>query len=386
MDSQIHKTIINQFKITTMKRKLLLLAFVLTSFNWVIGQTHLTTCYPDNANYNSGTTNGSIFTKPSKIYAESHNGSRGWVRFNTSAIPDGVEIEYMTLVLYNQVSTDNDPRDLVWFSLYSMENDPLSGSASSVYEDAGNGDQRWDGSIFNNSAHWNYFHDLHCTPEMTSNLIDNDWLAFGVMAYAINSSLTSYVMFDGWDETNKPYIEIYYSFLPTCPAPTAQTESNITQTSVDLAWTTGGASKWDIEYGLTGFTLGSGTTITATENNPYTLSGLTAGKQYDWYVRDNCEDEQSEWTGPSSFVTSCSTSPIFPFTEDFETPWLGTPAAPVCWSQITVYGTKIWEQSETNPHGGTKCANAPFEFDGGEHLLITPKLDFGTSNYRLKFW
>ena len=386
MDSQIYKTIINQFKITTMKRKLLLLTFVLTSFNWLIGQTYLTTCYPDNANYNSGTTNGSNFTDPSDIFVSNNNGSRGWVRFNTSAIPDGVEIESMSLVLYSYTSYDGDPMNWTDIKLFSMENDPLSGSAASVYTDAGNGRQMYNYWIWNNEPHWNYFHDLHCTPEMTSNLIDNDWLAVGVTNPSTGAQWSSHVTFDGWDGDNKPYIRIYYSFLPTCPAPTVQTESNITQTSVDLAWTTGGASKWDIEYGLTGFAPGSGTTITATENNPYTLSGLTAGKQYDWYVRDNCEDEQSEWAGPSSFVTACSTSPIFPFTEDFETPWLGTPAAPVCWSQITVSGTKIWEQSETSPHGGTKCANAPFEFDGGEHLLITPKLDFGTSNYRLKFW
>jgi len=48
---------------------------------------------------------------------------------------------------------------------------------------------------------------------------------------------------------------------PACPAPTSQVETNLASTSVDLGWTTGGATAWDIEWGASGFTQGSGTTI-----------------------------------------------------------------------------------------------------------------------------
>ena len=41
--------------------------------------------------------------------------------------------------------------------------------------------------------------------------------------------------------------------------------SNVTSTSADLAWTAGGTeTAWNVEYGLTGFTLGSGTLISTT--------------------------------------------------------------------------------------------------------------------------
>ena len=38
--------------------------------------------------------------------------------------------------------------------------------------------------------------------------------------------------------------------------PTGLTASNVTSTSADLAWTAGGTeTAWNVEYGLTGFTL-----------------------------------------------------------------------------------------------------------------------------------
>ncbi|MFA5419795.1 MAG: choice-of-anchor J domain-containing protein, partial [Bacteroidales bacterium] len=173
---------------------------------------------------------------------------------------------------------------------------------------------------------------------------------------------------------------------PACPPPTGQTETNITTTSADLGWTTGGSGTWDIEWGVSGFTQGTGTVITGTTNNPYSLSGLTAGELYDWYVRDDCGGDQSDWTGPHTFAAACNAVTTFPYTESFEGTWVGIPTAPICWSQITVSGTNAWSQHATSPHGGTYCAIAPWASDGGEHLLITPGFDFGTSDYRLRFW
>ncbi len=92
---------------------------------------------------------------------------------------------------------------------------------------------------------------------------------------------------------------------PTCPDPTAQTETNITISAVDLGWTeNGSATQWDIEYGAAGFTQGSGTTVSVTAN-PYSLSGLSANTSYDWYVRANCgSGSTSSWTGPHNFSTA----------------------------------------------------------------------------------
>ena len=68
---------------------------------------------------------------------------------------------------------------------------------------------------------------------------------------------------------------IFGGIIQSCPAPTLQTVSNITTTSADLGWTAGGSETiWNIEWGPAGFTQGSGTMITGTSSNPYSLSGL----------------------------------------------------------------------------------------------------------------
>ncbi len=115
-----------------------------------------------------------------------------------------------------------------------------------------------------------------------------------------------------------------FTTLATCPAPTAQTESNITYTSADLGWTeNGSATTWDIELGAEGFTPTGTPTQSGVTNNPYTYGSLTANTSYDWYVRSDCGGgDQSTWVGPSTFYTgyclSTSTSSST-YTDDFTT-------------------------------------------------------------------
>ena len=74
---------------------------------------------------------------------------------------------------------------------------------------------------------------------------------------------------------------------PACPAPNNVTATPLSITSVQIAWTSGGATSWQIEYGPVGFTPGSGTVVAAS-TNPFVLNGLTLGTTYQVYVRDNC--------------------------------------------------------------------------------------------------
>ncbi len=94
----------------------------------------------------------------------------------------------------------------------------------------------------------------------------------------------------------------------SCPAPSSLLATHITQNTAMLSWITGGASNWNIEYGFSGFTLGSGTRISTTTPS-YTVSGLTSGQSYQFYVRDSCgSNNLSTWAGPYNFNTiSCPT-------------------------------------------------------------------------------
>lgn len=90
----------------------------------------------------------------------------------------------------------------------------------------------------------------------------------------------------------------------TCYPSTNLAATNIGNNSADLSWTTGGASTWMIEYGLQGFTPGTGTVVTTTQN-PYTLSNLSMATDYDFYVRDICQaGDSSLWVGPATFATT----------------------------------------------------------------------------------
>ncbi|MDY0075711.1 MAG: fibronectin type III domain-containing protein [Bacteroidales bacterium] len=291
-----------------MKRKMLLLMLVLASFNWIIGQT---SCYPDNVNYNTGSTNGTIFTKTSEIYTESNDAERGWARFNTSAIPDGDDISSVELHIY--VNDDN----YAYFNVMSMENDPLSGDAASVFIDAGDGTAYTTYTSNFPSPDW-YVVDLGATASVDlKNRLADDWFAIGLYEHELSGMF--YLSCDGWNEINKPYIVVTHATPPSCPAPSALSVSNIAANSADLSWTENGtATNWNIKWGASGFNPDTEGTIISSVTNPYTLSGLAADATYDWYVRSDCGGgDKSDWAGPNTF-TIRDLAPT-PYTQGFPT-------------------------------------------------------------------
>ncbi len=166
-------------------------------------------------------------------------------------------------------------------------------------------------------------------------------------------------------------------YVPSCPPPSAQTENNITSSSVDLGWTTGGSTQWQIEYGATGFTQGSGTTVIVNTTPAYNLTGLTASTDYDWYVRDICGvGDSSAWVGPSSFTTACAIASTL--SEDFS-----SSSTPVCWDNS---GTESWlfstgagygagSAGDHTTGGGTNYAWIDGSSGVETNALITPFID-----------
>ncbi|MEO6757961.1 MAG: fibronectin type III domain-containing protein [Saprospiraceae bacterium] len=97
---------------------------------------------------------------------------------------------------------------------------------------------------------------------------------------------------------------LFKTLASACAEPNTLTATTVSSNSVSLNWTeVGSATAWDIEYGLSGFALGSGTTIHLT-SKPYTLMGLTGGMHYEFYVRATCGGSgNSAWVGPKAFFT-----------------------------------------------------------------------------------
>jgi hypothetical protein len=73
---------------------------------------------------------------------------------------------------------------------------------------------------------------------------------------------------------------------------------------------------------------------------PFTISGLEPGTFYDFYVKAECDaEETSEWSMKGSFRTDCLLIDTLPYTESFDTYGTGTIAFPNCWNRNTTYST-----------------------------------------------
>jgi len=100
--------------------------------------------------------------------------------------------------------------------------------------------------------------------------------------------------------------------IPACSTVINTVESNLTDTSVTLNWeAVGSETSWEISVQPFGTPAPIGNTLPAylhtTSTHPYTINGLTAATQYQYYVRAICSSSsQSEWVGPFEFTTRCS--------------------------------------------------------------------------------
>lgn len=133
----------------------------------------------------------------------------------------------------------------------------------------------------------------------------------------------------------------------TCPKPTDLTSSNVTPTSVDLAWTAGGTeTAWTL--------LVNGNEVPGITENPYTLEGLTPETAYSIKVQANCaDDDASLWSNTVSFTTppTCLAPTSLAYTAvtktSAEISWTAN-SGETAWT-IDVNGTEIANVTE-NPY------------------------------------
>ena len=191
---------------------------------------------------------------------------------------------------------------------------------------------------------------------------------------------------------------------PTCLPPSGLAATPFI-TSANLSWTeNNSATSWTVEYGVPGFTLGTGTQVTA-GSNPFTLTGLTASIDYEYYVQSDCGgSDLSTFSGPVAFSTEC-TAEALPFVTDFESGWSGkTPAT--CWfleDQIPQAATFGWttnsgatSSATTGPsvdHTQGNLAGKYIYVEGNgafiesRSLLTTPFTDVSSvSSVNVEFW
>ncbi len=181
---------------------------------------------------------------------------------------------------------------------------------------------------------------------------------------------------------------------PSCPKPQNLTATTSTTTSVTLSWMEmGSATGWEIEYGTPGFTHGSGTTEQAT-TNPFTVTGLTSGTEYQFYVRAVCSPtDMSDWSNPTTAATLCDAITVTsttPYTENFDNV---TGSLPTCWTNINDAGSTNWTVTSSfhgtvsSAHSGSKVMQF---YQGGRNdvsSLESPVFDLsGLTNPTLTYW
>ena len=159
--------------------------------------------------------------------------------------------------------------------------------------------------------------------------------------------------------------------LPDCPRSQDLTCTSFTNNTATLSWTEQGtASEWLIEYGLPGFVPGAGTVVQV-NSNPFTLTGLTSGTNYKFYVRSICSlTDTSDYSNPVTIHTLCDVVTLTDATQYLESFESGLG----CWTSQTIGNTSIdWTTNSYNAYYGS--FNAYLSYEYSHAYLFSPIFD-----------
>jgi len=205
------------------------------------------TCYPQESNYWSGSVSSSAKTQTSeaKIYG---GGESGWIKFDVSDIPEGSEINSILFNFY--VNNTSWP----YWSTTPVTLDPVTASAASLYSDINN---EKESGYYNHqneaSGYPTGWKQLQLAGNAATDLfakLEDGWFVVGMSSRDGGSSY--YLEVDGWDETNKPYLEVDYT--PNVPVLALTNPSGgeliPVGNSIDITWLHSGAELLNVDIFL----------------------------------------------------------------------------------------------------------------------------------------
>ncbi|WP_196891612.1 T9SS type A sorting domain-containing protein [Aureivirga marina] len=174
----------------------------------------------------------------------------------------------------------------------------------------------------------------------------------------------------------------------SCFYPTTIETSSILDTSVTLSWNDSGATSYVVEYGVSGFTLGTGTQITTNETLKI-IEGLSGSTDYDFYVKSICSDsEESDFSNNVSIRTLCSIlyPENLPWSNGFEDiPVIGSGKVGECMEEIG-----SWYSAGQDLSFGRTARNGEnyvYTSYTSDDWLLTPYLNLEENKtYRFSFW
>ena len=187
------------------------------------------TLYPQSANYWTGNTNtttktnGEINTVYPKV---------GWAAFDISSIPDNATITDITF--YGYVNAISYP---YWSATPMGSVNPVTATASAINSQIqanyGSGvayiysQVDFSTGWYNSSLGGNALTDFH-------NALTQNLFAIGFIDWDFSTQW--YINFDGWTQSNPPYLIVDYSYIQT-PNPTGVSATPINSNQIDISFT-----------------------------------------------------------------------------------------------------------------------------------------------------
>jgi len=220
------------------------------------------TLYPSNAAYWTGTTDG---TTKSDGEVRGQNTEDGWFTFDVSSLPDNSTILDVTFEGY--VNSTTWP----YWSLTPLPGlNPLTATASDLKTAIEGNSGQSVAYVYSNetsafTAGWHSYPVTGTVNEDLAAALPQGWFAMGMDSR--DNSASYWINWDGWSQTNVPYIIVHYGYA--VPVELTSFAANVNDNDVTLNWSTAtetNNSGFQVErnngsgYEVIGFVAGHGTT------------------------------------------------------------------------------------------------------------------------------
>lgn len=162
-----------------------------------------TLLYPQSADYWTGTTDGTTKTQNSLVIGM--DAEDGWFMFDVSSIPPGSLITSITFHGYVYET------DWPYWSLTPLYLDPLTASAADLATAITNGEGSGVAYAYNNESSsfapgWHSYLLEGTANQDLQAALSQGWFAVGMASR--DNSPSYFIKFEGWNETNIPYLEV----------------------------------------------------------------------------------------------------------------------------------------------------------------------------------
>ena len=174
-----------------------------------------------------------------------------------------------------------------------------------------------------------------------------------------------------------PYLDdLSVTRLTSCPRVATVSTTGVTMTDATVRWSLTSATDYEVQYGPSGFALGSGTTVQVSNADSVNITGLAPNTAYDVYVRGICTADTGAWSFNHNFRTLCGSITSLPWNEDFNNLNITSSTMIPCWDYM---GGGYVATTSSYSVSGNGLGFYPSSSSTNDHILVLPPFDTITS-------